>query len=58
MSTAIQRPEALDRVDPTWYRHAVFYELLVRGFADGNNDGVGDFTGLTNPRNDENEEER
>jgi maltose alpha-D-glucosyltransferase/alpha-amylase len=35
-----------ERVDPTWYRHAVFYELLVRGFADGNNDGVGDIDGL------------
>ena len=32
--------------DTTWYKHAVFYELLVRGFADGNGDGVGDFPGL------------
>ena len=22
--------------DPLWYRKAVFYEVLVRGFADGN----------------------
>ncbi len=29
-----------------WYKHAVFYELLVRGFADSNDDGVGDFRGL------------
>ncbi|MHB8507569.1 MAG: maltose alpha-D-glucosyltransferase [Candidatus Dormibacteria bacterium] len=34
------------RSDPTWYRHGVFYELLVRGFADGNNDGIGDLPGL------------
>jgi len=32
--------------DPKWYKHAVFYELLVRGFADANGDGVGDFPGL------------
>jgi maltose alpha-D-glucosyltransferase/alpha-amylase len=39
-------PEVIERVDPTWYRHAVFYELLVRGFADGNQDGIGDIDGL------------
>jgi maltose alpha-D-glucosyltransferase/alpha-amylase len=32
--------------DPDWYRRAVFYELLVRGFADGDGDGVGDLPGL------------
>jgi maltose alpha-D-glucosyltransferase/alpha-amylase len=32
--------------DPLWYRRAVFYEVLVRGFADGNGDGSGDFHGL------------
>ena len=26
--------------DPHWYRRAVFYEVLVRAFADGNGDGV------------------
>jgi len=36
-----------DAVDKTWYKHSVFYELLVRGFADSNNDGIGDFPGLT-----------
>jgi maltose alpha-D-glucosyltransferase / alpha-amylase len=29
-----------------WYKDAVFYELHVRGFADGNDDGIGDFPGL------------
>jgi glycosidase len=33
--------------DPTWYRRAVFYEIHVRAFADGNDDGIGDFVGLT-----------
>ena len=32
--------------DPHWYRKAVFYEVLVRAFADGNGDGTGDFSGL------------
>lgn len=30
-----------------WYKSAVFYELSVRTFADGNGDGKGDFPGLT-----------
>jgi maltose alpha-D-glucosyltransferase/alpha-amylase len=30
-----------------WYKDAVFYELHVRSFQDGYNDGVGDFRGLT-----------
>ena len=32
--------------DPLWYKDAVIYELHVRAFADGNNDGVGDLQGL------------
>ena len=33
--------------DPNWFQSAVFYEVHVRGFADGNDDGIGDFLGLT-----------
>ncbi|HET7488006.1 MAG TPA: maltose alpha-D-glucosyltransferase [Acidimicrobiales bacterium] len=33
--------------DPLWFQRAVFYEVLVRGFFDGNNDGTGDLEGLT-----------
>jgi maltose alpha-D-glucosyltransferase/alpha-amylase len=33
--------------DPEWYRRAVFYEVLVRGFKDSNGDGSGDLKGLT-----------
>ncbi|MGH7875750.1 MAG: alpha-amylase family glycosyl hydrolase, partial [Candidatus Binatia bacterium] len=33
--------------NPLWYKDAVIYELHVRAFADGNADGIGDFTGLT-----------
>ena len=32
--------------DPRWYKDAIIYELHVRTFFDGNNDGVGDFSGL------------
>jgi alpha-glucosidase len=30
-----------------WYRHAVFYEIYPRSFADSNDDGVGDLNGIT-----------
>jgi maltose alpha-D-glucosyltransferase/alpha-amylase len=32
--------------ESTWYKDAVFYELYVRAFCDGNGDGHGDFEGL------------
>ena len=32
--------------DPQWFRRAVFYEVLVRGFYDANHDGTGDLAGL------------
>jgi maltose alpha-D-glucosyltransferase/alpha-amylase len=32
--------------DPTWFKRAVFYEIHIRGFFDGNGDGYGDFRGL------------
>jgi maltose alpha-D-glucosyltransferase / alpha-amylase len=33
--------------DPFWFKNAVFYEVHVRAFADGNGDGKGDLPGLT-----------
>ncbi len=33
--------------DTFWFQRAVFYEVLVRGFYDANNDGTGDLPGLT-----------
>ena len=32
--------------DPDWFKRAVFYEVLVRGFSDSNSDGTGDLRGL------------
>jgi glycosidase len=36
----------------TWYANAVFYEVFVRSFQDSNNDGIGDFKGLTSRLDD------
>ncbi|MGH3279170.1 MAG: maltose alpha-D-glucosyltransferase [Trebonia sp.] len=33
--------------DPDWYKRAVFYEVLIRGFHDASGDGTGDIKGLT-----------
>jgi maltose alpha-D-glucosyltransferase/alpha-amylase len=33
--------------DPLWFKDAVIYEVHVRAFFDGNDDGSGDFAGLT-----------
>lgn len=32
--------------DPTWWRHAVVYQVYPRMFADGNGDGIGDLAGI------------
>jgi len=32
--------------DPLWFKDAIFYELHVKAFCDGNDDGIGDFRGL------------
>ncbi|HET9769023.1 MAG TPA: maltose alpha-D-glucosyltransferase, partial [Thermoanaerobaculia bacterium] len=42
-----RKPRAAAPDDPLWYKDAVIYELHVRGFADSDADGIGDFRGLT-----------
>ena len=37
----------IDRNDLRWYRDAIIYQLHVKSFFDANNDGIGDFGGLT-----------
>ncbi|HLO75978.1 MAG TPA: maltose alpha-D-glucosyltransferase, partial [Magnetospirillum sp.] len=34
-------------MDQLWYRDAIFYQLHVKAFFDADNDGMGDFRGLT-----------
>lgn len=34
--------------DVSWAKDAVFYQIFVRSFNDGNGDGIGDFKGITN----------
>ena len=37
---------AADAEGHEWWKHAVFYEIYPRSFADSNNDGVGDLKGI------------
>jgi maltose alpha-D-glucosyltransferase / alpha-amylase len=37
----------IDRNNLRWYRDAIIYQLHVKSFFDANNDGIGDFGGLT-----------
>ena len=37
----------IDRTDIHWYRDALIYQVHVKSFFDQNNDGVGDFRGVT-----------
>jgi maltose alpha-D-glucosyltransferase/alpha-amylase len=42
----MSEPGAWFESDPQWFKRAVFYEIHIRGFFDGNDDGAGDFRGL------------
>ncbi len=39
--------QASEKLDSAWYKDAVIYEVHVRSFFDSNQDGQGDFPGLT-----------
>src|SRR5207237_9102788 len=43
-AAALPRPET---ADPLWYKDALVYQLHVKAFFDANDDGVGDFEGLS-----------
>ncbi|HEX3848874.1 MAG TPA: alpha-amylase family glycosyl hydrolase, partial [Steroidobacteraceae bacterium] len=40
-------PSGFDPHDALWYKDAVIYQLNVKSFFDSNDDGIGDFKGLT-----------
>ncbi|MEO6783915.1 MAG: maltose alpha-D-glucosyltransferase [Bradyrhizobium sp.] len=42
-----KKQPAGDTGDELWYKDAIIYQLHVKAFADSNNDGIGDFAGLT-----------
>jgi alpha-glucosidase len=44
---AVGQLKKVDAEGHEWWRHAVFYEVYPRSFADSNNDGVGDLNGIT-----------
>src|SRR5687767_6330308 len=37
----------MKRADPLWYKDAIVYQTHVKAFFDANDDGIGDFAGLT-----------
>jgi alpha-glucosidase len=46
VQTRSDAPPLAPHTDPTWWRHAVIYQVYVRSFADGNGDGTGDLAGV------------
>jgi alpha-glucosidase len=48
LTSAVQSQEVRhkDAAVP-WWKHAVFYEIYPRSFADSNHDGIGDLNGIT-----------
>ena len=40
-------PTTAAAAEELWYKDAIIYQLHVKAFADSNNDGIGDFAGLT-----------
>ena len=44
---ALENAEVDTSADPGWYRDAVIYQVNIKAFADSNDDGIGDFRGLT-----------
>ena len=49
LATALTQPPTETQWwnDPLWYKDAVIYQLHIKAFFDSNDDGMGDFRGLT-----------
>jgi maltose alpha-D-glucosyltransferase/alpha-amylase len=46
-ATTIDADTSAEAAHSLWYKDAIIYQLHVRAFRDSNNDGIGDFRGLT-----------
>src|ERR671912_400018 len=44
---ALAATDVMTADDPLWYQDAVIYQIHVKAFFDSNDDGIGDFRGLT-----------
>jgi maltose alpha-D-glucosyltransferase/alpha-amylase len=47
MNVLPEIPASADAVQLDWYKDAVVYQIHVKSFMDSNDDGIGDFNGLT-----------
>ncbi len=47
VETRTREESAAAASDPLWYKDAVVYQLHIKAFFDSNDDGLGDFRGLT-----------
>src|SRR5246127_2047557 len=49
LATALTQPTTEGQWwnDPLWYKDAIIYQLHIKAFFDSNDDGIGDFRGLT-----------
>ena len=47
MTEVVPRGARTSEEDPFWYKDAIIYQLHVKAFFDSDNDGMGDFKGLT-----------
>jgi maltose alpha-D-glucosyltransferase/alpha-amylase len=47
IADAAAQSQAAEEGNPLWYKDAIIYQAHVKSFYDSNNDGIGDFQGLT-----------